>query len=97
MCLVSASTVQSWWVPYELGFGKKSGKPLATLKLIDVKDLPAYLEISEIIKGIDSLNRYLTAVKRGLKKTMTAGTLTESLLPDYTINHPLEKYLYWNA
>ena len=33
MCLVSASTVKSWWVPYELGFGKRSGKPLSTLKL----------------------------------------------------------------
>ena len=97
MCLVSASTVKSWWVPYELGFGKRSGKPLATLKLIDVKDLPAYLEISEIIKGVDSLNRYLTSVKRGLKKTMTAGALTESLLPGYTIDHPLESYVHWNA
>src|SRR6266545_7582542 len=25
MCLVSASTVKSWWVPYELGFGKRLG------------------------------------------------------------------------
>src|SRR5689334_13690703 len=33
MCLVSGNTVRSWWVPYELGFGKKSGMPLATLKL----------------------------------------------------------------
>lgn len=26
MCLVSQSTVQSWWVPYELGFGKSARK-----------------------------------------------------------------------
>src|SRR5947209_315445 len=50
MCLVSGNTVQSWWVPYELGFAKKSGKPLATLKLKDAVNLPAYLEVSEIIK-----------------------------------------------
>lgn len=25
MCLVSADTVRSWWVPYELGFGKSAG------------------------------------------------------------------------
>src|SRR5580692_6353605 len=26
MCLVSPSTVTSWWVPYELGFAKNAGK-----------------------------------------------------------------------
>src|SRR5688572_28936795 len=31
MCLVSASTVGSWWVPYELGFAKNAGKQLSTL------------------------------------------------------------------
>src|SRR6266436_4330027 len=46
--------------------------PLATLKLKNT-ELPPYLEISEIIKGTDSLNRYLTGVKRGLRKSVTAG------------------------
>jgi hypothetical protein len=96
MCIVSPSTVRSWWVPYELGFAKKSGMPLATLKLKDT-DLPAYLEVSEIIKGTDSLNRYLTGVKRGLRKSVTAGALTESLLPGHTQKHPLDPYLNWNA
>jgi hypothetical protein len=88
--------VESWWVPYELGFAKKSGMPLATLRLKDTA-LPAYLEISEIIKGTDSLNRYLTGVKRDLRKSVTAGALTETLLPGYTSRHPLDPYLNWNA
>jgi hypothetical protein len=96
MCLVSPKTVGSWWVPYELGFAKKSGMPLATLKLKDT-ELPAYLEISEIIKGTESLNRYLTGVKKGLRKSATAGDLTESLLPGYTSQHPLDQYLDWKA
>lgn len=25
LCLISAGTVKSWWVPYGLGFGKRSG------------------------------------------------------------------------
>lgn len=95
LCLVSPNTVRSWWVPYELGFAKKSGMPLATLKLKNT-ELPSYLEISEIIKGTDSLNRYLTGVKRGLRKSITAGALTESLLPGYTSKHPLDPYLDWN-
>jgi hypothetical protein len=95
MCLVSASTVRSWWVPYELGFGKKSGKPLATLKLKDAVNLPAYLEISEIIRGTESLNKYLTGVKRGLRKSITAGQLTESLIRSNAQPHPLDAYLDW--
>lgn len=95
MCFVSASTVNSWWVPYELGFGKKSGKPLATLKLKGTVDLPAYLEIGEIIRGTDSLNKYLTAVKRGLAKSVASGSLTESLIRNSAQPHPLDNYLDW--
>lgn len=72
LCLVSPKTVGSWWVPYELGFAKKSEMPLATLKLKDT-DLPASLEISELIKGTESLNRYLTGVKKDLRKSVTSG------------------------
>jgi hypothetical protein len=96
MCLVSASTVASWCVPYELGFGKKAGKSLATLKLKGSVELPAYLEIGEIIRGTDTLNKYLTGVKHGLSKALTAGALTESLIRS-TLPHPLDDYLDWNA
>ena|SRR5713101_1203057 len=94
MCLVSPNTVRSWWVPYELGFGKKSGKPLATLKLKDTVNLPAYLEISEIINGTKSLNQYLASIKRGLTKT-AAVQLTESLITHTASPHPLDRYLDW--
>jgi hypothetical protein len=97
LCLVSASTVRSWWVPYELGFGKKSGKPLATLKLKDAIDLPAYLEISEIIPGTKSLNSYLTRIKRGLSKSAAISDLTESLLRHSASSHPLDAYLDWQG
>lgn len=95
MCFVSASTANSWWVPYELGFGKKSGKPLATLKLKGKVELPAYLEISEIIMGTESLNTYLTGVKRGLRKSITDSDLTESLVKSSAMPHPLDNYLDW--
>ena len=95
MCLVSANTVRSWWVPYELGFGKRSGKPLATLKLKDMVELPAYLEVSEIIRGTKSLNQYLSSVKRGLTKT-AAVNLTESLI-SHTASHPLDNFLDWQG
>jgi hypothetical protein len=96
MCLVSADTVRSWWVPYELGFGKKSGKPLATLKLKDAEELPAYLKISEIIRGTKSLNSYLTRVKRSLSSANIT-ELTESLIRHSASPHPLDTYLDWQG
>lgn len=97
MCVVSASTVHSWWVPYELGFGKKSGKELSTLKLKGKVDLPAFLAISEIIHGTKSLNEYLTRVRRGLAKGMAATALTETLTSYSASPHPLDNYVDWNA
>jgi hypothetical protein len=94
MCIISKDTAYSWWVPYELGFGKCLGKPLASLKLKDVT-LPAYLEISEIIRGTDSLNKYLTRVRRGLSKAASVADLTESLLRSSVPSHPLDSFLNW--
>lgn len=96
MCLVSADTVSSWWVPYELGFAKNAGKYLSTLKLKGNIDLPAYLEVSHIIRGTDSLNEYLTGVRSGVAKSAKS-TLTETLIPNYSATHPLDDYLNWNA
>jgi hypothetical protein len=85
--------IRKWWVPYELGFGKKSGKPLATLKLKDTVTLPAYLEISYIIRCTDSLNQYLTRVRRGLSKSAAVDSLTESLIRNSAPSHPLDNFL----
>jgi hypothetical protein len=97
MCLVSASTVGSWWVPYELGFAKHAGKQLATLKLKGEVVLPAFLEMGDVIRGTKSLNEYLTRVRRGLEKTATIVTLSESLIQHSAQQHPLDPHLDWNA
>jgi hypothetical protein len=94
MCIISDNTANSWWVPYELGFGKHMGRPLCSLRLKDVS-LPAYLAISEIIRGTDSLNRYLTRVRRGLSKSASVTNLTESLLRASMQGHPLDGFLNW--
>jgi hypothetical protein len=93
MCLVSKATAASWWVPYEPGFGKNGGKSLSSLKLIGQVTLPSYLEIGEIIHGTDSLNRYLTRVRRGLSKNAATTTLTETLIRSTASHHPLDDYL----
>jgi hypothetical protein len=96
MCLVSADTVGSWWVPYELGFAKNAGKDLATLKLKGDIVLPAYLNISEVILGTKTLNDYLTRVRQGLTKAAEIRNLTESLT-SHASTHPLDNYLDWKA
>jgi hypothetical protein len=95
-CIISNDTARSWWVPYELGFAKSKGKHLSSLKLKDVT-LPAYLEISEIIHGTDSLNLFLTRIRRGLSKAASVDSLTESLLRSSMSNHPLDPYLDWKG
>jgi hypothetical protein len=91
MCLVSASTAKSWWVPYELGFARKAGKGLSTLKLKGDIPLPAYLEISQILRGEKSLNVYLKTVRQQVEKT-TGSILTERLI-SHTQAHPLDNHL----
>lgn len=93
MCLATAETAGSWWVPYELGFAKNAGVSLATLKFKDVL-LPAYLEISEIIHGTETLNAYLTRVNCSLAKSATR-SLAETLIKASASPHPLDSYLDW--
>ena len=68
MALVSERTKGSWWVPYELGFGKRDAKRLVCLRLKDVTNLPSYLKIVDSLRDIQDLNYYLRHVhgrKRG--------------------------------
>ena len=97
MCLVSAATAGSWWVPYELGFAKNAGKHLSTLKLKGEIALPAYLQISEIILGTKTLNDFLTRVRQGLAKTAAVRSRTETLISESAQPHPLDQHLNWNA
>jgi len=96
MCIVSKSTIQSWWVPYELGYGKRAFKELSTLALKDADSLPEYLSIGVIIQGTKSLNEYLKKVANA--KSLTGSTfyaMYEHLIPHSQSNHPLDNYLNW--
>ena len=104
MCLVSEDTVQSWWVPYEIGFGKKGGKKIATLTLKDTRTLPAYLAIGEVLRGTKSLNDYLIRLLRNyifeseiFRSYGSYGTGSSYLSSHTTSNHPLDAYLDWRG
>lgn len=95
MCLYSEKTVRSWWVPYEIGYGKRSNSEVASLKLKGNIELPAFLEIAEKILGTMSLNSYLERVAGTAKKSIGYRALNESLIAHSVASHPLDQYLDW--
>ncbi len=95
MCLISEKTIGSWWVPYELGYAKKSGKKISSLKLKGTIELPDFLKIGELIHGTMSLNNYIEKVIRDYKITKSYSTINESLESHSNSNHPLDDILDW--
>ncbi len=62
MCLISESTNPSWWVPYEIGYAKKSSKRISSLKIKNISDVPSFLKIEDVLMGAKSLNEYLKKI-----------------------------------
>lgn len=96
MCLYSEDTVRSWWVPYEIGYGKRSNSEVSSLKLKGEVELPAYLEVGTVLLGTDSLNKYLERVAASAKRTLGYTAIYESLVSHTASPHPLDSYLDWN-
>ncbi|MGB0833589.1 MAG: toll/interleukin-1 receptor domain-containing protein [Psychrobium sp.] len=96
MCLISEETINSWWVPYELGYAKKSGKEISCLKLKGTVDLPDFLKIGTLIRGTKSLNEYIESVIRTHNLTKSGSDINESLESHINSNHPLDNILDWN-
>ena len=90
MSIVSEKTVKSWWVPYEIGFSKKSGKGLSTLTHKNTTTIPEYLQIVTLIRGIRGLNAYLESIKSDVVKSLS---IPGSIQSEYVLNHPLDTYL----
>jgi hypothetical protein len=63
MIFLSDATRRSWWVPYEIGFGKAATKRLSCVKLRDVKinDL-SYLRIVRCLRTPKDLDAYLDEI-----------------------------------
>jgi hypothetical protein len=63
MIFLSDSTRKSWWVPYEIGFGKAAAKRLSCVKLKDVKiDDLSYLKIVRCLRTPKELDKFLDEV-----------------------------------
>lgn len=97
LCIASEKTVGSWWVPYEIGYGKKADKEIASLIKKDVKYIPDYLKIEEIIDGIPGLNNYIKRITIRHKMILTEKFDYQYTGNDYinksSTSHALSKYL----
>jgi len=97
LCFASKNTVGSWWVPYEIGYGKKANKVIATLIKNDVTYIPDYLRIEETIEGISGLNGFIKRITIPRNMVLLEKYAYEFSSKDYInksdISHPLAKYL----
>ncbi|WP_211653230.1 toll/interleukin-1 receptor domain-containing protein [Planococcus alpniumensis] len=98
-CIVSEETKKSWWVPYEVGYGKKAKTNLYTFLLRDVTHIPSYLKICGIIKDRWDLNSVLGDLSKGelLKESSTFdynyNQRAGSIVNYDAANHPLNEYV----
>ncbi|ODY52518.1 hypothetical protein BBM25_11425 [Vibrio parahaemolyticus] len=96
LCLISNDTKNSWWVPYELGYGKCASKEVASLSLKEVDYLPEYLSSEKILQGTASLNRYLELIVTNHNSTARAKDfICEATVKNDLANHPLDSILKW--
>lgn len=96
MCLISEKTVGSWWVPYEIGYAKKAGKKISSLKLKGNVKLPDFLTVGEVIYGTKSLNDYINNEIRAFRIQKRNVIINESLISYSDMAHPLDNILDWS-
>ncbi|MEC1717789.1 toll/interleukin-1 receptor domain-containing protein [Schinkia azotoformans] len=105
MCIISEKTQNSWWVPYEIGYGKKASKNIVSmnLKTIPSDKLPSYINITQHLTGIKSLNQFLKNLSMtNLNETPKTYSMNEnkqyqiaqegSIIQESYSYHPLKDY-----
>lgn len=97
LCFVSRNTVESWWVPYEIGYGKKAGIEIASLVRKDIEDIPDYLKIEKVIENISGINNFITDIIKKHQRPLMESYGREFASKDHikraSVSHPLAKYL----
>jgi hypothetical protein len=90
ICVVSLTTVKSYWVPFEVGYGYgRITLGVLTLKGVTEEMLPEYLRTTNVIRGTKSLNNFLSELLGRSKEFLESTVGYKSL----TQNHPLDSVL----
>lgn len=103
LCITSSETVKSWWVPYEIGYGRNAQKKIATLVRNGTPYIPDYLKIEKILESISDLNNFISDIYNNHNIILNESTsytnytcsnlLNESAILKSSTSHPLTKYL----
>lgn len=87
--VVSASTMKSWWVPYEIGSARARDKKIAHL-MLEVAPLPDYIKIGRILTSQFDLWSWAVdeigpgrALEEGLEKTAAEKKRIDRLIPPH--------------
>jgi hypothetical protein len=74
LCLISEKSNVSWWISYEIGYAKKAGKGIASMKLKNIDSMPSFLVIEKQIFNKKQLDEYLQSINgfSGLRESYSA-------------------------
>lgn len=88
--IISERTKGSWWVPYEIGWARHATKSTSHLIAGDVKEIPAFIQASNLLLDLDAFSTWLESVgprplhaSASLKKSMP--NLSIPNLPSFRI------------
>ena len=92
LCIVSTTTVESYWVPFEVGYGYEQ-RPLVILTLKGITDaqLPHYMKTTKVIRGTKTLNEFISHIL-GMREN---DLIAQGAIKKHTLAHPLDSVLDW--
>lgn len=103
LCITSSDTVKSWWVPYEIGYGRNANKKIATLVRSGTPYIPDYLKIEKILQSISDLNNFIYDIQNNSNISLNESNsyinyqvfnlLNENAILSSSSAHPLADYL----
>lgn len=93
ICVVSPTTIKSYWVPFEVGYGySRIILGVLTLKGVEDAMLPEYMKTTKVIRGTRSLNGFISELLGQPNSFLESRASFKATASP----HPLDKVLDWN-
>ena len=92
LCIVSRNTLNSAWVPFEIGYGHdKINLATLTLKGITNSELPDYIKTSKIIRDIYDIDKFVNTY--GTSFILESLNVSRNFSKQADITHPLSSIM----
>jgi hypothetical protein len=93
ICVVSPTTIKSYWVPFEVGYGySRIILGVLTLKGVEDAMLPEYMKTTRVIRGTRSLNGFISELLGQPNNSLESRASFKATASP----HPLDNVLNWN-